>query len=68
MNRTILAYDKNPFLKIPRNKKMCNGFESISYLRPKAWEVLQQGIPECKSILEFKVKSKYWNSINFCCK
>ena len=28
------------FFKIPRNKTVRNGFESISYLRPKIWEIV----------------------------
>ena len=45
-----------------------NGFESISYLGPKIWEILSSEIQECETIFEFKNKAKSWNPINCPCK
>ena len=39
---------------------MDNGFESISYLGTKIWEILPQEIQEL-SLLELKFKTKSWN-------
>ena len=42
------------FFKIPRNEKVRNGFESISYLGPKIWEMLPSEMQECDTFFEFK--------------
>ena len=34
-NKTIISCGKNYFLKVPRNKTVRNGFQSISHLGPK---------------------------------
>ena len=52
------------FFKIPRNETVRNGFESISYLGPKIWEMLPSEMQECETLFEFKSKVKSWNPIN----
>ena len=42
------------FFKIPRNETVRNGFESISYLGPKIWEMLPSEMQECDTFFEFK--------------
>ena len=56
------------FFKIPRNEAVRNGFESISYLRPKIWEMLPSEMQECKTLFEFKSKVKSGNPTSFPCK
>ena len=56
------------FFKIPRNETVHNGFESISYLGPKIWEMLPSEMQECETLFEFKSKVKSWNPINCPCK
>ena len=56
------------FFKIARNEAVRNGFDSISDLRPKIWEMLPSEMQECETLFEFKSKVKYWNSINCPCK
>ena len=56
------------FFKIPRNETVRNGFESISYLRTKIWEMLPSEMQECETRFEFKSKVKSWNPINCPCK
>ena len=56
------------FFKIPRNEKVRNVFESISYLGPKIWEMLPSEMQECETLFEFKSKVKSWNPINCPCK
>ena len=56
------------FFKTPRNETVRNGFESISYLRPKIWEMLPSEMQECETLFEFKSKVKSWNLINCPCK
>ena len=56
------------FFKIPRDETVRNGFESISYLGPKIWEMLPSEMQECETIFEFKSKVKSWNPINCPCK
>ena len=40
------------FIKIPRNKTVRDGLESISYLGPNIWEILLQEIQEYEPLLE----------------
>ena len=47
---------------------MRNGFESISYLGPKIWEMLPSEMQECETLFEFKSKVKSWNPIYCPCK
>ena len=56
------------FFKIPRNGTVRHGFESISYLGPKIWEMLPSEMQECETLFEFKSKVKSWNPINCPCK
>ena len=56
------------FFKIPRNETLSNGFESISYLGPKIWELLPSEIQEFETLFEFKNKVKSWYPINCLCK
>ena len=56
------------FFKIPRNKTLRNGFESISYLGPKIWEKPPSEMQECETLFEFKNKVKFWNPTNCPCK
>ena len=56
------------FFKIPRNETVRDGFESISYLGPKIWEMLPSEMQECETLFKFKGKVKSWNSINCPCK
>ena len=64
------SYDlrRNLFFKIPRNDTVRNGFESISYLGPKIWEMLPSEMQECETLFEFKSKVKSWNPANCPCK
>ena len=56
------------FFKISRNETVRNGFESISYLGPKIWEMPPSEMQECQTFFEFKSKVKSWNPINCSCK
>ena len=56
------------FFKIPRDETVHNGFEIISYLGPKIWEMLPSEMLECETLFEFKSKVKSWNPINCPCK
>ena len=56
------------FFKIPRNGTVRHGFESISYLGPKIWEMLSSDMQESEILFEFKSKVKSWNPINCPCK
>ena len=56
------------FFKIPRNETVSNGFESISYLGTKIWEMLPSEMQECETLFEFKSKVKSWNPMNCPCK
>ena len=47
---------------------MRDGFESISYLGPRIWEMLPSEMQECETLFEFKSKVKSWNPINCPCK
>ena len=42
------------FFKTPRNETVRNGFESISYLGPKNWEMLPSEMRECETLFESK--------------
>ena len=44
------------FFKIPRDETVRNGFESISYLGPKIWEMLPSEMQDVKLFLNLKVK------------
>ena len=55
------------FFKIPRNETVRNGFESISYLGSKIWEMLPSEMQECETLFEWKSKVKSWNPINWPC-
>lgn len=57
------SFLKNPFLKKSRSTTVRNGFESISYLGSKIWEIMPQEIQACESFLEFKVRIKSWNPL-----
>ena len=46
------------FFRIPRNKAVRNGFESISYLGPKIKEMLPTEMLEYETLFEFKSKVK----------
>ena len=52
------------FFKIARNEAVRNGFDSISDLGPKIWEMLPSEMQECETLFEFKSKVKSWNPIN----
>ena len=56
------------FFKIPRNEAVRNGFESISYLGPKIWEMLLSEMQQCQTLVEVKSKVTSWNPINCPCK
>ena len=56
------------FFKIPRNETLRNGFESISYLGTKTWEMLPSEMQEYETPFEFKNKVKPWNPISCPCK
>ena len=47
---------------------MRNGFESISYLGPKIWEIIPSEIQACETFFEFNIKVKSLNPINCPCK
>ena len=56
------------FFKVRRNETVRNGFESISYLRPKTWEILPSEMQKCETLFESKSKVKSWNPANCPCK
>ena len=55
----MISCGKNSFFKVPRNKTVRNGFESISYLGPKFREKILKEIQEYDARLGSKSVSDF---------
>ena len=67
-NHNLRQLRQKLIFKIRRNETMRNGFESISYLRPKIWKILPSDMQKCETLIEFKSEVKSWNPTSYPCK
>ena len=53
-------YRQNRDFRIRSIKSVYHGFESISYLGPKIWEIVSAKIKETNSLNSFKIEIRKW--------
>ena len=47
---------------------VCNGTETLTFSRPRIWEIVPDYINRSSSLEKFKFKIKIWNPVNSPCR